>query len=106
MHTRLLTYGFTQENTRLQSKVLRFDLGQTSSENPRADAVSRAQFEALQEENSQLRVDNDKLVEYLESLEAKLEKGSSAEDKPAGGNAADLDRSASSESSVIVKSTS
>ena len=65
---------WVQECTRLQSKVLRFDMGVTSVPQPLAPD-SRALLDELREENGQLRDDNDKLVEYLEKLEAKLNSG-------------------------------
>lgn len=55
-----------QENTRLQSKVVRLNLGA-----PGAAAPDNALLEELREENAELREDNDKLVAYLESLEKK-----------------------------------
>ena len=55
-----------QENTRLQSKVVRLNLGA-----PQNSAGDNALVEELREENAELREDNDKLVAYLESLERK-----------------------------------
>ena len=77
--------GCLQENTRLQSKVLRFDMGVTVPQPLGADG--RALLEELREENGQLRDDNDKLVEYLEKLEAKLNSGANtpAAAEPSGG---------------------
>ena len=67
----------TQENTRLQSKVLRFDMGVTLPPQPSQapPGEARALMDELKEENLQLRDDNDKLVEYLEKLEARLGSG-------------------------------
>ena len=65
-----------QENTRLQSKVLRFDMGVTVPPQPAAvQGEARVLMDELKEENLQLRDDNDKLVEYLEKLEARLGSG-------------------------------
>ena len=55
-----------QENTRLQSKVVRLNLGPS----PVASGDAAA-LEELREENAELREDNDKLVAYLEALEKK-----------------------------------
>ena len=66
---------------RLQSKVLRFDLGMSpaaAAEQPQPrdtsgrNEATRAMIDELREENNQLHEDNDKLVEYLEQLEARL----------------------------------
>ncbi|KAK9795919.1 hypothetical protein WJX73_003637 [Symbiochloris irregularis] len=71
----------TQENMRLQSKVLRFDLGVTPPPSEAARLPSgmgeaeKQLVDELKDENAQLREDNDKLVEYLESLETKLAQG-------------------------------
>lgn len=56
---------FLQENTRLQSKVLKLDLGGSPQESSGAEKA----LATVQAENAELRDDNDKLVNYLEGLE-------------------------------------
>lgn len=54
-----------QENRRLQSKLLKLDLGGS----PQGNAAADSEIMALQSENAELRDDNDKLVNYLENLD-------------------------------------
>lgn len=56
-----------QENTRLQSKVVRLNLGSTNLSEPPVSVME--ELKDLKEENTELREDNDKLLSYLEGLE-------------------------------------
>lgn len=97
-----------QENMRLQSKVLRFDLGVMPPPNePQRTAsgmgeVEKQVVDELRDENAQLREDNDKLVEYLETLETKLAQGrASGGPIPVPGPAPALDRQLSSSGELV-----
>ena len=58
-----------QENTRLQSKVVRLNLGSSSLEESSASPSYLEDLKDLKEENAELREDNDKLLSYLDGLE-------------------------------------
>ena len=58
-----------QENTRLQSKVVRLNLGSSRLEEPSPSPSYLEDMKDLKEENAELREDNDKLLSYLDGLE-------------------------------------